>query len=304
MAPRGISFDPSRDIPSLDGKVILITGGNAGLGKQAALELARHNPSQIWIAARNTSKASAAITEIQTQSRAVSVEFLELDLTSFDSIKKAAHIFTTWAPRLDILMLNAGVMGLPPGHTREGYETLFGTNHVGHALLFKLLTPLLLKSASDADVRVVVTSSHGHKFVPKGGVQFESLMTTGAGISVARRYGQSKLANVLFAQEIARRYPELTAVSVHPGTVKTKLNSSSGGSILLGVLQALVLPFIGQSAVEGARNLLWACAAKDVVSGEYYEPVGVARKRSSYVVDGDLARALWEWTEGQTRGHC
>ncbi|GIJ86896.1 dehydrogenase reductase SDR member 13 [Aspergillus pseudoviridinutans] len=306
MAPKSVSFDPSRDIPPLKGKVILVTGGCTGLGKQSALELAKHAPSQVWVTGRNAERAMASIAEIQAHAPNVAIRFLELDLTSFDSTLKAANIFLTSAPRLNILMLNAGIMAVPPGQTKEGYEITFGTNHLGHALLFKLLTPLLLKSSNNpprSDIRVVITSSNGHRFVPAGGIRFDSLATDGSGVSISHRYGQSKLANVLYAREISKRYPQLKAVSVHPGTIKTDLHQSNGGSLLIRLFQSVVLPFVGQSVEEGVKNQLWASTATDIVSGEYYEPVGVSGKGGTYSANDELARRLWEWTERQLDTH-
>jgi retinol dehydrogenase-12 len=133
------AFEPEASIPSLAGKVILITGGNIGLGKASALALCTHNPAQLWITARNPSTGETAVSEIQALApKTVSVKLLELDLTSFASIKSAAKRFKREAgERLDVLMLNAGIMGGEPGVTKEGYEKQFGTNHVGHVSINK-----------------------------------------------------------------------------------------------------------------------------------------------------------------------
>src|SRR6195952_3199478 len=135
MVTKGVSFNPDADIPPLDRKVILITGGNIGLGKQSAKYLAKHNPAEIWIAARSAETGNAAVEEIKVVSPNVSVRFLPMDLGSFESIKMAAKTFVDSVSRLDILMLNAGIMGTPAGVTKNGYESRFGINHVGHALL-------------------------------------------------------------------------------------------------------------------------------------------------------------------------
>jgi retinol dehydrogenase-12 len=134
-------FDPKRSIPSLTGKVILITGGNIGLGKASALALCTHNPAQLWITARNPTTGETAVSEIRALApKTVSVKLLELDLTSFTSIKTAAKRFTREVGgRLDVLMLNAGIMGGDPGVTKEGYGKQFGTNHIGHVSINKSL---------------------------------------------------------------------------------------------------------------------------------------------------------------------
>ncbi|EON98524.1 putative short-chain dehydrogenase reductase protein [Phaeoacremonium minimum UCRPA7] len=298
------SYVPARDIPSLAGKVILITGGNTGIGKQMALDLSIHNPAQIWIAARNQKTGHATVEEIKSKAPDVSVHFLKLDLSSFASIKDAASTFLASATRLDVLTLNAGLMGGQLGKTKEGYEVQFGTMHVGHALLFKLLTPILLKTAEGpprADVRVISVSSEGHKYVPKVGIVFESLKTDGAGLKATDRYGQCKLANVVFAMEVAKRYPQLTTVSLYPGTVKTELFSNSSGSLMIRFIQFMV-QFFGLSIEDGAKSQLWAATAEGVVNGQYYDPVGIPDKASALAKSDDLGKKLWEWTEKELEG--
>ncbi|KAJ9130270.1 NAD(P)-binding protein [Pleurostoma richardsiae] len=303
----GIDFNPDRDIPSLEDKVILITGGNIGLGRQSALALSKHNPSQLWLAARNVQKTEKTIADIQKQAPGVAVHFLELDLGSFDSVKKAAKTFLSSVTRLDLLFLNAGIMAVPAGVTREGYEIQFGTNHMGHALLLKFLVPLLVDTAtklsSTSNVRVVVLSSLAHKYTVSGGIDFNTLKNQAEVVSTVDRYGQSKLANGLYAREMSKRYPQFTIVSVHPGAVKTDLNKSNGGSTMLRLFQALVLPFIGVTPEEGAKCQLWAATATNVISGEYYEPIGVLGKGSPLMKNDELGRKLWEWTEKELERH-
>ncbi|KAM5343314.1 hypothetical protein ACJ41O_014280 [Fusarium nematophilum] len=300
-----MAYDPARDIPPLDDKVILITGGNIGLGKQSALDISKHNPAEIWLAARNAQKADAAIAQLREQAPHVSIRFLQLDLSSFDSIKNAARTLTSSISRLDILLLNAGIMGCPPGVTKEGYEMHFGTNHVGHALLLKLLTPLLLKTASlppRSGVRVVTVSSVAHKYSVSGGIEFDILNTNGKGQSPNNLYGQSKLANLVYAREFAKRHPEIISVSIHPGIVKTDLQKS-GGNLMIRVFQKFVVPLLGVDVQEGAKSQLWAATARGVENGEYYEPVGVAGRGSALSKDKELGRKLWDWTEKELAGH-
>ncbi|KAH7133102.1 hypothetical protein B0J13DRAFT_597707 [Dactylonectria estremocensis] len=300
-------FDPDRDVPSLAGKVILITGGNIGLGRESALALSKHNPSELWIAARDSQKADATIANIQEETPNVSVHFLELDLSSFDSIKKAAGTFLARASRLDILILNAGIMAVPYGLTNEGYEMHFGVNHVGHALFLKHLTPLLIDTSthqsSASEVRVVILSSIAHRYTVSSGIDFDLVKTQGEGMYTTTLYGQSKLANAVYARELARRFPQFTTVSVHPGVVKTDLHSSMGKTVLLRLFQAFIVPFIGLTPREGAKTQLWAASAKMVLSGEYYEPVGVTGKGSDFSKSEELGKKLWEWTEKELHGH-
>lgn len=296
MGQHAKSFHPVTDIPSLEGKVIFITGGYSGLGKQTALDLAKHGPAEIWIAGRSAKKAEPTLSTLKSAAPTVVTQFLELDLASFASVREAAAVFLSSTTRLDILMLNAGVMDVPLGVTDEGYEVHFGINHMGHALLVKLLGPRLDESSrklSNADVRVVVVSSDGHKHPPSGGIQFEKLKSPAASLSCISRYAQSKLANVLYARELARRFPQWTTVSLHPGTVKTELHQSGSSSLVLRIFQTLVLPLVGVTVEDGVRNHLWAATAADIQNGEYYEPVGVLGKASSLSYDMKLGQKLW-----------
>ncbi|KAH6984286.1 hypothetical protein BKA56DRAFT_614035 [Ilyonectria sp. MPI-CAGE-AT-0026] len=141
-------FNPDKDIPNLSGKVILVTGGNNGLGKETVLQLSKHEPAHIFLAARSEAKALPAIEEMcKAVPDAAPITFIPLDLASFDSIKQAAASFKAQSSQLHVLINNAGIMGTPAGTTKEGYEVQFGTNYVGHALLTKLLLPMLDKNA-------------------------------------------------------------------------------------------------------------------------------------------------------------
>ena len=135
----GKTFDPSSDISDLSGKVALVTGGNAGLGKETVLQLANHSPSQLYLAARTQSKAEAAIRDIKATVPNANITFLELDLASLKSVQRASETFLASSDRLDLLINNAGIMAQPEGLTTDGYELQFGTNHMGHALLTKRL---------------------------------------------------------------------------------------------------------------------------------------------------------------------
>lgn len=298
-----VSFNPQKDIPSLEGKVILVTGANVGLGKQSVLEFARHRPKEIWLAARSLEKAQAAADNITRQVPDASLKLLQLDLSSFESIQKAAKTFRSATDRLDILMLNAGIMAVDPGVTKDGYEIQFGTNHLGHALLTKLLLPVLentAKTAPDADVRVISLSSRGHKSWPKGGFRFDLLRSSADELGSYTCYFQSKLANALFARQLAKEYPQFTVASIHPGVVQTELmNRSTGTPRILRGLVDWVGPYFLASVGQGVRNQLWASVSKNVVSGEYYEPVGIGGKGSDDATNDSLAKELWDWTENE-----
>ncbi|KAH8664678.1 hypothetical protein BX600DRAFT_464852 [Xylariales sp. PMI_506] len=324
----GVKFDPARDIPPLEGKVFLVTGANRGIGKATALELARHRPARIWLACRNAQEARDAATDIARQvPDAPEVVPLELDLGSFGSIRRAAAQVTGTASsgpdananasagRLDCLILNAGVMCVPPALTESGYELHFGTNHMGHALLTRLLLPTLLKSAEQPSSsagggggRVIVVASWGHNFAPEGGIHFDSLKgTTQESLSDWERYGQSKLSNVLFAREMAKRYPQITTVAVHPGPAATNVNddnSKNNNAVeksLKAKITGTLFRWLAPSPASAARNQLWATVATDIRNGEYYIPVGLAGKGSAWAQDDALAHKLWEWTENELK---
>ncbi|KAF2804873.1 retinol dehydrogenase 14 [Mytilinidion resinicola] len=308
IGKKSIPFKPEQDIPPLDGKVILITGGNIGLGKQCVLEYARHNPAQIWLAARSLDKAAAAVAEIQQQlPNPAPIKLLELDLSSLASVQTAARTFSAASARLDILMLNAGIMAAPPGLTTDGYELQWGTNYVGHALLAKLLLPVLdttARSKPGADVRVITLSSHGHSLAPKPeGIRFDTLRTPADALGPYGRYGQSKLAAILWARQMAQRYPQFTVTSIHPGVVRTNLMNNATGSPLVVRLLGKVANWVVTPVEQGARNQLWASVAEGVESGEYYEPVGIGGTATAFGKDEKLAQKLWDWTEKELEGY-
>lgn len=275
--------------------------GNAGLGKEAIFQLAQHNPSRIYLGARNATKAQDAIASIQEGlSSPVDIRHIPLDLASFKSIRAAAEKFNSDCDRLDILMLNAGTMGNPPTTTEEGFEVQVGTNHIGHFLFTKLLLPTLQRTVATpaSDVRVVTLSSVGHSAAPS----FEVMTSTQALLdgSTWTRYGASKAANILFAAELARRYPEILSVAVHPGAVSSDLyaHASASSAIMKYGLAASSLAF--RNVKSGALNQLWAAGEKRelLTNGAYYVPVG-AQASTQYATDADLGKKLWEWTEAQ-----
>ncbi|KZF20843.1 short-chain dehydrogenase/reductase [Xylona heveae TC161] len=307
-------YHPETDIPDLSGKVILITGGNTGLGKETILQLAKHNPSAIYLAARTQSKAEGAIEfirsavpELNQDHPQTKLIYLPLDLTSFGSIKAAAESFNASSTRLDILINNAGIMATPMGTTTEGYEIQFGTNHVGHALFTKLLLPTLLRTSeeSNSDVRIINVSSEGHRLAPSAAVVTD---TTVLGKSNTwRRYGNSKLANIYFAKELARRYPSIKSVAVHPGVIYTNLYASTTSAFgFVSKIALTVASWFMSSVPQGARNQLWAATtkpAKEVETGAFYVPVGRKSGGSGLARNDDRARKLWDWTEAEFAKH-
>jgi NAD(P)-dependent dehydrogenase (short-subunit alcohol dehydrogenase family) len=305
-------FAPAKDIPNLQGKVCLVTGANSGLGEATLAALARHEPATLYLAARSHAKAEAALSRVRATSAAAAaadIRILDLDLASFDSIKAAAARVKSEVDRLDILQLNAGVAMIPHSTTREGYEVQFGTNYLGHALLTQLLMPLLIQTTQlpgGADVRTVSMSSVGHKlFAAKEGIFFDELKTDMKSHSGSELYGQANLAKTLFAYELAKRYPQITSSSLHPGTVKSNVWAGEKGvNTLINYL--IVKPLValtGVSNEEGARTQLWCTFSNEVENGRYYEPVGKAGKDGPLSRDDALSAKLWEWTDKELQAH-
>ncbi|KAK4866737.1 hypothetical protein LT330_007900 [Penicillium expansum] len=294
-----ITYNPD-SIPDLSGKVILITGGTGGLGAESARRLAQKSPAHIYISGRKAASADAVIQQIRQSGSKTPVTFLPCDLASLASVKQAAESFLAQESRLDILMCNAGIMATPPGLTADGYEIQFGTNHLGHALLIRKLLPLLQTSAEAADVRIILLTSLGFKMHPGGGIVFDAVRTKQEFSAFGGwiRYGQSKLANLLYARELARRYPTITSISVTPGVVNTGLVENLGrfnrAFVWVTNLGQLMKP------EEGAYNQLWAStiAKHTLQNGQFYEPVGVlSNKLDKASQDAALAKRLWDWTE-------
>lgn len=195
----------------IDGKVVIITGANSGIGKETAIDLAKRG-GKIYIACRDKKRGEDAMKEIKEKSESDEIYFLKLDLASIDSIKNFSEEFLNLETNLHILINNAGVMACPRSFTKDGFEMHFGTNHLGHFLLTNLLLDILKASAPS---RVVVVSSLFHIV---GKIRKNDLF----GETFYFRwfaYASSKLANILFTRELAKRLAGtgVTANSLHPG---------------------------------------------------------------------------------------
>ncbi|KOS42063.1 hypothetical protein ACN38_g7077 [Penicillium nordicum] len=297
------AYNPDKDIPDLTGKAVLITGGTGGLGAASALHLAKHNPSHIYLSGRNATSAEKMIKQIHEINPKLAVAFIQFDLASLASVKNAIEHFTSQHSTLDIIMCNAGIMAQPPSQTVDGYELQFGTNHLGHALLIKKLLPLLETST---DPRIVLLTSQGRGLHPRGGIIFDKL-NTAQDIAFGGpwvRYGQSKLANLVYARELAKRFPAITSVSVHPGVVGTGLVTGLG--IKEKMLVYAITWWMMLQPYEGAFSQTWAATVDkaEIRNGGYYEPVGklMDRKLDATARDGALAERLWDWTEEALKG--
>ncbi|OAF99636.1 NAD(P)-binding protein [Paraphaeosphaeria sporulosa] len=218
------TYNPDADIPDLSGKVILVTGATTGLGKQTIITLAKHAPSRIFFTGRNVDGAKATMEEAKAISPKTACTYVTADHTSLESRISAA------IDRLDIVICNAGIMGDPAGLSKNGYEVQFSINYLSHALLITHLQQKLQDSAeNNGDACIVLLSSNGFRFTPRGGVVFQDLTTTQENLGMGSkwlRYGQSKLALVLYAKLLARKYPKIRTVAIHPGVVYTGLGNN------------------------------------------------------------------------------
>ena len=195
----------------------------------------------------------------------------------------------------------------PASLTQDGYETQFGVNYVGHAMFTQLLLPLMLQTAATAPpktVRIVNLSSVAHARSVANGLALAEVKTDMSAHHSASRYGQSKVANILFAQKVALLYPSITSVALHPGFVITEMNTGKGGgSWWLSLFLRNIVGWVGLSVEEGTKNQLWCSVAPEVESGKYYEPIGVVKAGSKWVRDEGKREELWEWTDKELKAN-
>ncbi|KAE8168587.1 short chain dehydrogenase [Aspergillus tamarii] len=294
----------SEDIPSLHDQVIIVTGGNVGLGYETIRQLSEHNPARIYLAARSRNKAEQAITDLkQANPNFTGVRFLQLDLASFDSIKAAAADFLNQESRLDILINNAGIMMTAEGLTKDGYEIQFGTNVLGPALFTQLLMPSLRKTATiNRQTRMVMLSSAAHARAPSDIYKFDELRTTVSHRHTTERYTISKLANLHYARALAEREADVKIIPVHPGMVATNLHHSSTGTFLKPFLNVAIC--LAATPVEkGALSQIFAAVSPEAKSGQYYGPIGKEESGSRLSQNHHLQEELFHWIQGELEGH-
>lgn len=293
-------FGPG-DLPDLSGTRAVVTGANSGIGWHTARALAAHG-AEVVLACRDTDSGRAAAAKLHGGPGSTVVE--ELDLASLGSVRAFAERFDG---ALDLLVNNAGVM-TPPSYreTEDGFELQFGTNHLGHVALTGLLLPSLLRAPTP---RVAVVSSIAHH---RGD---ESVLegNPSASYRPSHDYGNSKLANLLFARELQRRSTQagstLTVASAHPGVSSTNLVASPdgmGANPLVRRIAPFVMPLLLQSAAAGANPTLWAATYGE--PGSYVGPQQFSEirgrlgnaKLSRHARNDDLARRLWELSLAKT----
>jgi NAD(P)-dependent dehydrogenase (short-subunit alcohol dehydrogenase family) len=278
----------------VQGKTVVITGGNSGIGKEAAVALAGLG-AHVAVTARNPQKGEAARAEIVERSGHDSVEVVALDLASLDSIRASADVMLDRFARIDVLVNNAGGTLSKHQTTQDGFEMTFGVNHLGHFLLTNLLLDRLVASAP---ARVVTVASGAHLGARKG-LDFDDLQCEHHTYRGFQVYCRSKLANVMFAAELARRVDpsQVTSNSMHPGYVHTNF-AREGDTGMMGWLSHVFGRPFSINATKGADTIVYLASSPDVegVTGQYFYKRAVA-KTSSWAQDEAAAKRLWETSE-------
>ena len=279
--------------PGVAGKLVLITGATGGIGLAAAVELARRG-ARLAIVARSRERAAEAVAKIRAAAPSTPVDVLEADLASQASVRKLAAEALTRYPRIDVLVNNAGAINVSRNLTADGVELTWAVNHLAP---FLLTTLLLDRLKASAPARIITTSSAAHQGAH---IPFEDLAAERSyGMGGFERYGQSKLANILFTKELARRLEGtgVSAVCFHPGLVNTGFNRNNG--ILMGIGMAITRPF-SRTPEKGAETLVWLADSNDAgPSGAYFTDQRPIQPTAAGQ-DAEVARRLWETSEKQT----
>ena len=304
-SPRDGSAWTAQRIGDQRGRVAVVTGSNTGVGFEVAGALAAHGATVV-LACRDAARGEAAAARIRTGSSIagpVDVRLQQLDLGSLRSVREAADRIGADHPRIDLLINNAGVMWAPYGRTEDGFERHLGVNHLGHFALTGLLLPHL---AAAPGSRVVALSSPAHR---RAAIDFDDLQSE-QGYRAPRAYGQSKLANLLFAYELDRRLRSAdlstAALAAHPGGARSELNRNMPW-MFRGENWGLARP-ITHSVQRGALPILRAATDPDAVGGQYYGPDGrfeftgapTLIESTALSHDESLQRRLWDASEQLT----
>lgn len=298
---------------NLRGKRILVTGVSAGLGVETTRALAAHGADVVG-AARDLKKAERATAQVRRDAAAAggSLELITLDLASLKSVRACANDLLAKGQFLEAIIANAGVMATPFGRTADGFETQFGTNHLGHFVFVNRIAPLLRKGS-----RLIILSSAGHRL---SNVDLDDPNFERTPYEPFVAYGRSKTANILFAVAFDRRHRGrgVRAAAVHPGVIETELGRHMDPSQIQGLIQQIRLaeqgkgPFQWKSVAQGAATSIWAgvVAKAEEIGGRYCEnchvgeiapenvPIsGVSEGVRGYALDPKNAEALWKKSE-------
>jgi len=300
-----------QNVPDLGGKVALITGAKSGLGFETAGVFARRG-AQVVMAVRNAGKGEAAAQRIRSATQDARLAVMILDLADLESIRAFADAFRAAYDRLDLLLNNAGVMAIPRRTTADGFEMQLGVNHLGHFALTGRLLPLILQTSGG---RVVTVSSPAHIL---GTIRFDDLQSERS-YHKWLAYGQSKLANLLFAYELQRRLAaagsSVISAAAHPGYAATNLQAvgpQMEGSRLWVRIMVIANRVLAQSAALGALPEIAAATSPDVAGGDYFGPAGFLGQggfpkrvqSSARSHDRAVAARLWAVSEQLTGVRC
>lgn len=295
------------NMPSLDGKVVIVTGANSGLGFYTAKGLASKG-AEVIMACRNTGKAESALKEIISEIPNAKLRMMELDLSDLTSVKSFVSNFKRAYSRLDILINNAGIMAIPFRRTADGFEMQFGVNHMGH---FALSGQLFNVLRSTPHSRIVVVSSAAQKI---GNIDFDSIHSERKYRKWAA-YGRSKFANMLFMLELADRLrnsgKDMIVTAAHPGYAASNLlekGPAMKGRTWLVKAGHLANRIAAQSTEMGALPILYAATSEDVINGGYYGPGGFFGMRGypdqvnpkNTRITRQLKEDLWKYSEEHT----
>ncbi|WP_338898385.1 oxidoreductase [Streptomyces sp. TG1A-60] len=295
-----------RDIPDQGGRTAVVTGANSGIGYAAARELARRG-AHVVLACRSTERGAVALERMRSEVPDGSAELMRLDLGDLNSVREFATTYGRVHDRLDLLLDNAGVMAVARGRTADGFETQFGTNHLGHFALTGLLLPTLLGTPG---ARVVTVSSTMHMRANIDLTDLNSERKYGRWLA----YGRSKTANLLFTHELARRLAaggsDVVAAAVHPGYAATNLQTagpSAEGRKGVERFMRIGNRFLAQSAEAGALPTLYAATAPGVRPDSFIGPSfamwrgapGPSR-RAPWTLDDRAGERLWAASERLT----
>jgi len=304
---------------NLKGKRILVTGVSAGLGVETARSLAAHGAHVVG-AARDLSKATAATEQVRkgAAANAGSFELAELDLANLKSVRACADRLLAKREPFDVVIANAGVMATPFGHTADGFETQFGTNHLGHFVLINRIASLIRDGG-----RLINLSSAGHRYA---NVDLDDPNFERTPYDPLVAYGRSKTANILFAVAFDKRHRDrgVRAAAVHPGGIKTELGRYQDPSRITKMIDQINQqraaqgkgPFQWKTIPQGAATSVWAAvvAPADEIGAQYCEdchvghivandlPVGVNEAVRGYAIDLNNAEALWKKSEEMVGG--
>merc|ERR1719412_1832737 len=286
-----------RSTARLDGKTVVITGANTGIGKVTAMELSKRGAKVVMLC-RNIEKAEEAAEEIRKATEG-KVVVHKLDLASLASVRECAEQLGNSLNRIDILINNAGVMVCPEMRTEEGFEMQIGTNHFGHFLLTNLVMPLIKKAAPGA--RIVNVSSLAHE---SGEMQWDDINWNTTTYSPIKAYSRSKLANVLFSKELARRGEGsgVNVYSLHPGVIATDLARHVRDTFgpIGSCMAAVAKPFI-RTVESGAQTTIY-CAVDEKIADHNGRCYSDCKEKSlrRHAESAEDAKRLWDVSEGLT----